>query len=351
MSKNQKTVTQKDVAELAGVSSAVVSYVINNGPRHVSEDTKKRVLAAVEQLGYRPNKFAQALGKTASDVADKQIGIVIGGSSAVIQQPFYAALLSGIFDYVHDIGYQIRFMHFWDELKDPVLFNTQIHSEQISSLILLAADLMRIDPNYMTVVDKIQARIEHIVCLDTPVSDFPTVTFDRSIAARIIVEHFVSLGHQHIAFVGNTGRRVEHYCQTLRMHDLPVRSEWIQHPGRHNSANEGFIGAQALLQLDTLPTAIFAASDDVAIGVLHAIHASGRRVPEDIAVAGVDNSPFSAYLWPPLTTVNVPTMEMSRQVLNMIHNGQDTANLRVMVDVDLIVRQSCGTRWSPHSDT
>ncbi|MEQ8675328.1 MAG: LacI family DNA-binding transcriptional regulator [Aggregatilineales bacterium] len=342
MSKQHQTVTQKDVAELAGVSSAVVSYVINNGPRHVSESTKKRVLAAVEKLSYRPNKFAQALGKTATDLAEKQIGIVIGGSSAVIQQPFYAALLSGIFDYVHDIGYHIRFMHFWDELKDPVLFNTQVHPEQISALILLAADLMRIDPNYMNVVEKLEERIEHIVCLDTPVSDFPTVTFDRSAAARIIVEHFIGLGHRYIAFVGNTGRRVEYYRQALLMHDLPVRAEWMQHPGPHNSSKEGYMGTQAILELDELPTAIFAASDDVAIGVLHAIHASGRQIPRDIAVAGVDNSPFSAYLWPPLTTVNVPTMDISRHVLNMIANNQRTSNIRVVVDVNLIIRQSCG---------
>lgn len=345
MTKRKRTVTQKEVAKLAGVSSAVVSYVINNGPRQVADDTRKRVLDAVEELGYRPNKFAQALGKSHESLAEKQIGIVIGGTSSVLQRPFYSALLSGLFDYVHELGFQIRFMHFWDELKDPVLFNTQLHHEQISGLVLVAADLMRIDPAHMQLMAKIEDRIDRIVCLDTPVNDLPTVTFDRATAARLVVEHFINLGHERIAFVGNAGRRVESYQHTLLTHGIALEAEWIQHPGVYNSSAEGFVGTQRLLALQQQPTAIFAASDDVAIGVLHALHAAGRHIPTDMAVASVDDSPFAPYLWPPLTTVHVPTETMGRHALELLVKPQPAdalARLSVVVDVELIVRLSCG---------
>jgi LacI family transcriptional regulator len=347
MATDNRNVTQKDVAKLAGVSSAVVSYVINNGPRQVSEETRNRVLTAIDSLGYRPNKFAQALGKNQTDSSENQVGIVIGGSSAVLQRPFYGGLLAGLFDYIHELGHQFRFLHFWDELQDPVLFNTQLHKEQISGLVLIAADLMRIDPNYQALMTTIKRRITRIVCLDTVVDDLPTVTFDRAAAARLVVNHLLELGHERIAFVGNTGRRVSSYKHTLLERGIAVAPELIVHPGINNSPEEGFEGTCRLLALEQLPTAIFAASDDVAIGVLNALHSAGKRVPDDIAVVAIDNSPVAPYLWPPLTTVHVPTLDLGRHALDILTKMPEkpiSARMTVMLDVELIVRTSCGAK-------
>lgn len=339
---DSRPVTQKEVAERAGVSSAVVSYVINNGPRHVSEETRQRVLEAIAALGYRPNKFAQALGKSESAIADNQIGIIIGGSSRVLQHPFYASVLSGIFDEVHNVGYRIRFMHFWDDLKDPVLFNEHIHPEEASSLIVLAADLMRIDPDFMTTIERIEARIPHLVCLDTQINNFTTITFDRFAAARMVVEHFIALGHTRIAFVGNSGRRVNSFRQVMMMHGIPIAADYIQHPGMYNSPDEGYEGAARLLALPTPPTAIFAASDDVAIGVFSAIRAAGLSIPEDVSVAGIDDNPYSRYLFPALTTVRVPTAEMGAHAVHVIrtHDTAPTSGTTLIIDSTLIVRES-----------
>jgi DNA-binding LacI/PurR family transcriptional regulator len=337
--------TQKDVAELAGVSSAVVSYVINNGPRQVSPETRMRVLNAIETLGYRPNKYAQALGKNESVISDRQIGIIVGGSSAVLQRPFYASLLAGIYDEVNKNGSRIRFMHFWNDLKDTVLFNEHIHAEEVSSLILLAADLMRIDPDHMALIHRIEERVNNVVCLDTPINNFTTITFDRVAAARLVVEHLIALGHRRIAFVGNAGRRVTGFQQTLILHGIPLRPNYIQHPGVFNSPAEGCEGAKRLLELPDPPTAIFAASDEVAIGVIGAIQSVGLEVPRDVSVASIDNIPIAPYVYPALTTVHVPTNLMGVQamhVLSMQRSSPSVQGTTIVVDTQLTVRQSTG---------
>ena len=120
--KPRLSVTQKDIARRAGVSSTVVSYVINEGPRAVAEETRQRVLQAIEELGYRPNKHAQRL-KSKTEQAKRQLGIIIGGGSEILKRPYYGDILSGIYDEAYRQGQRIRFIHFFEELHDPILFN------------------------------------------------------------------------------------------------------------------------------------------------------------------------------------------------------------------------------------
>src|SRR5690606_21420938 len=130
-------VTQEDVARRAGVSRSVVSYVLNNGPRKVSEETRQRVLEAINYLEYRPNEYAQRL-KQGSDAALNSIGIVTGGKGYdLIERPYYNTILSGLYDYAYQHKQQISFLAYWDALKDPIFFNKHIHEYEISSLIFL----------------------------------------------------------------------------------------------------------------------------------------------------------------------------------------------------------------------
>ena len=128
-------ITQKDVARKAGVSRSVVSYVINNGPREVAEETRKRVLNVIKELGYQPNKFAQGL-KWGDSKASKSLGIIAGGQSYnVLERPYYNMILSGLFEEAHKLGLDVRFFSFFEALLDPVFFNRNIHPDEISSLI------------------------------------------------------------------------------------------------------------------------------------------------------------------------------------------------------------------------
>ena len=167
----KKSVTQKDVAERAGVSRGVVSYVINNGPRSVSPETRKRVLSAIQELGYRPNKHAQRL-KMGSDAARNSIGIVTGGRSYnILNRPYFNKILSGLFDSAHEYEQFIRFFVFWDALKDPVFFNKNIHPDEISSLIIILPSLIVGDPENEKLLLEIADRIPNVICLEDSVLD------------------------------------------------------------------------------------------------------------------------------------------------------------------------------------
>jgi len=132
MNKQGDMVTQQDVAERARVSRSVVSYVLNNGPRNVSEETRQRVMDAIQELGYRPNKHAQRL-KQGSDAVKNTIGIVTGGQSYnMLNRPYYNLVLAGLFDSAYHRNQHIRFFSFFDALKDPVFFNKNIHHDEIS---------------------------------------------------------------------------------------------------------------------------------------------------------------------------------------------------------------------------
>ena len=126
-----RRVTQKDVAARAGVSPSVVSFVLNNGPRSVSEDTRQRVLDAIEELGYRPDKQRQMVMREKWGSTELiEFGIVLGGGLEMLESAFYGAVLAGMFDEAYEAGKRVRFTQFWDRLKDPVLFNELIHPKK-----------------------------------------------------------------------------------------------------------------------------------------------------------------------------------------------------------------------------
>src|SRR5512140_3309009 len=213
-------ITQNDVAERAGVSRGVVSYVINNGPREVAPETRERVLAAIQELGYRPNKHAQRL-KLGSDSAQRSLGIVAGGQSFnVLERPYYNIILAGLFEEAHRLGLEVRFFSFFEALIDPVFFNKNIHQDEISSLILILPAMITTHPDYAELLDQIADRIDNVVCLEEPIKGWPTVIFDRANAAHQAVEHLVKLGHERIAFLAIQDARLTGYRQTLQDHNL-----------------------------------------------------------------------------------------------------------------------------------
>src|SRR5262245_50833452 len=130
-----RAITQDDVAERAGVSRSIVSYVINNGPRKVSEETRQRVLAAIQELGYRPNKHAQMPSATEEAFAEKSIGIILA-SNFMFKRPYYGSILASMHQYAHEKGWHIRFIRLFDEFSDPTLFNELIDPNEISGVIL-----------------------------------------------------------------------------------------------------------------------------------------------------------------------------------------------------------------------
>ena len=344
MSKS-KQITQKDVAERAGVSRGVVSYVINNGPREVSPETRQRVLAAIQELGYRPNKYAQRL-KLGGTPAQETLGIVAGGQSFnVLERPYYNIILAGIFEEAHRLGQEVRLFSFFDALMDPVFFNKNIHRDEISSLILILPAMITTIPDCQAILDQIAERIDNVVCLEEPIKNWPTVIFDRAAAARQAVEHLISLGHQRIAFLAIQDDRLTGYRQTLLDHNLPYDKDLVFTPDPSHVLSSAYESAVEILQMNPRPTAIFAANDGSAVSAIAALHDHDVRIPQEIAVVSIDNIGISEMIRPSLTTVDVPKRRMASyamQVLMLQKQFKDQQSASIVVPTELIIRETCG---------
>lgn len=343
----KKVITQKDVAKHAGVSRGVVSYVINNGPRAVSGETRERVLNAIQELGYRPNKYAQRL-KMGEAQARGALGIVAGGKSFnVLERPYYNIIMAGLFEEAHRLGQEVRFFSFFDALTDPIFFNKNIHRDEISSLILILPAMITTIPDYQMILDQIEKRIENVVCLEEPIKDWPAVIFDRAAAARQAVEHLIKLGHQRIAFLAIQDERMKGYRQTLLDHHLPYNDSLVLTTDPADVLSSAYQSTVEIIQMKPRPTAIFAANDESAISAIAALHDHGIRVPQDIALVSIDNIGLSGMIRPSLTTVDVPKKLMASYAMQVLMLNKQFSNQQsasIVVPTELIVRQSCGAK-------
>ncbi|MEP7291023.1 MAG: LacI family DNA-binding transcriptional regulator [Chloroflexota bacterium] len=344
----QYPVTQEDVARRAGVSRSVVSYVLNNGPRKVSEATRQRVLAAINDLEYRPNEFAQRL-KQGSDAAQNTIGIVTGGTGYnLLERPYYNIVLSGLYDYAYQQNQQISFLAYWEALKDPIFFNKHIHEYEISSLILILPSLIPSRDEDRALLAQIVARVPNIVSLEEKVLDLPTVMIDRAEAARSAMNHLIGLGHERIAFIAINDERVAGHRQALMEHNLPYDEGLVDlleptlEPG--DSAYQGIV---RLIASKVKFTAVFTATDEAAIGAIAALKDHGLRVPEDIALASIDNIEMAALVRPSLTTVDIPKRTLARLAIQSLQTQRqfnEQSQISMVIPTKLVIRESCGAK-------
>jgi len=343
MKKNQKSkITQNDVARHAGVTRSMVSYVINGSDRSVAPVTKQKILNAISELKYRPNEFAQALSIGKKRVlADQNIGIVLCNAELFLR-PYYAEILAGIHQAAHEKDYHIRFIRFFDELKDPVLFNQLIHSEEICGLLLLALDQCIETPEDRLLIDRIQKQIDQIVCVDWQITGLSSVSFDRQAAAFRMVNYLLEQGYSDIAYIGEPDQRVIGFKQAFLEHGLEdISGLYI---GVAVDMETGYnIVRQMHQSRGALPRAICAGSDEVAIGILLYLHEQGIVVPEDVAIISIDNIEMAEYTNPQLTTVNVQKRAIGYRAVEMIMNhvaGQEENALTLLLPTNLIIRKS-----------
>lgn len=347
-----KRVTQKDVAERAGVSTSIVSYVINNGPRSVSAQTRRRVLRAVEELGYRPNKHAQMLtsSKWQADAGIRDFGIVVGGPASMFARPFYGEILAGIYAEANHLRMRVRFIQFLEELTDPLLFNELIHPEEISGLILFAVDRGYLLDTSVRTVERILERIDNAVCVERKWNSLPSVVFDRGGAAQQALRHLLAQGHRRVGYLGAVDDRMTGYRHALFDHGIAFDEQLVCVLPGGNTSQEGYIHVAGLLARPEPPTAIFTCSDEVAIGALGRLREEGVRVPEDIALASVDDIPFAGYLTPRLTTVHVPKTQLGAHAVRMLHDRAARPGeppISVVLPTTLVVRDSSGAGLQP----
>ena len=365
----RRAVTQNDVAREAGVTRSLVSYVISgNTERSVAPETRKRILEVIDRLGYRPNVAAQTLQQGEVAMASKKIGVVLN-SADVFRRPYYAEIIEGIHTAAHENKYSVSFIRFFEELKDPILFNQLIHEENIGSMILISTGSCLKTEEDKIIIEKIKERIRRTVCVEWQYDGLSSVSFDRLAAGKQAVEYLYQKGFRDIAYVGQNDDRVDGVQQGFLHHDMKADRKSFYLGECFNSLG-GYHVMQRLAGDDdesdlngkstatgagiddtnnsgerfkNFPRAIICGSDEVAIGVLCYLNKNKIAVPQKVALISIDNIEASAYTCPPLTTINVQKGGMGYRAVNMI---VQSANDKVQAPVNINLPTEIVERFS-----
>lgn len=325
-------ITRKDVARLAGVSTAVVSYVVNGGPKNVAPATEEKVRQAIAALGYRPNAAARALKKGSSQI----LGMVV----PKISNPFFASLAEAVEQAAEEQGFAMLLADSRDSLTVERRHLRNFIDRQVDGVFLCS---VLVQPD----IQELRERGVRTVLLnfseESPSVDAIGPEFSES--TRRAVEHLASHGHRDIALVmglttGNAPDRREGGWRAA-LQGLGASEGRIFRCtfDRHG----GYEAGKQFLAVTPRPTAVFISSDQQAIGFLRAVQEAGLRVPDDVAVMAFDGSDEAEYCWPPLSTVRQPVKEMAEAgVRAIIGAGRDEPSRNRVFDCELILRRSCG---------
>lgn len=326
-----RPVTRTEVALRAGVSSAVVSYVVNSGPRNVAPATRARVLAAIDELGYRPNASARALKRGVSET----IGLIIGD----IGNPYFSEYSYAIDEAAAARGLSVIFTNSTLAIGHERGVIDKMILRGVDGL-LLASTLD--DPDLEVAL----AFGVPLVVLERSraIPGHATIGSNFRPASRVAVEHLIGHHHRQIGLIaGMTGGtttqdREDGWRDAIRAAGLTpgpiIRTDF--------SREGGFDAGRRWLALDDRPSALFVMSDQQAIGLLNAVHRAGIRVPEQLAVVSFDGSSESEFSWPPLTVMRQPVREMAHAAVDLLGRGDAESLTHHSFDSHLIARQSCG---------
>src|SRR5215212_2802694 len=323
-----------DVARLAGVSTATVSRALN-GTGQIAPSTRATIEAAVDQLGYRPNTIARSLVTKSTQT----IALLLPD----ISNPFYAALVSGIQEAALGHGHTMLLCTTESDAEREEHYLRVLRAKQVDGALVDGLVL----PS-----DRIARFVEEgfpIVCLDRDIDSrsIPLVQVDNRAGGRLATEHLLALGHTRIAHVTGAGElgisdeRLAGYRDALTGAGLPVDFQLVEE-GRFTD-DGGHDAARRLLEREPGVTAIFAANDLSALGVLNAVAEAGKRVPDDVSVVGFDDLHLSAYTAPPLTTIRQPAVEiatLATEILIGLTKGREVEEMRHLLEPELVVRAS-----------
>jgi LacI family transcriptional regulator len=330
----RKKVTIQDVAQAAGVSRQTVSRAINNRDE-ISVETRTRIMAIVEQMGYRPSSIARGLATQHT----RTLGLVIPD----VANPFFSEVARGAEHAAYAEGYTV-FLCNTDENPQRELAILQLLEEQRVDGVVLCSS--RLDEEALRAMLTRHPTVV-LVNRQLEVSEVSTVLLEDKLGAQLLTQHLIDTGHQAIGFLAGPrasmsgSKRAEGYFATLTASALTHDPGWI-----HSCAptvQGGHEAAQTLLIQHPELTALFCYNDLVAIGTLKACADLGRTVPDDLAIVGFDDIPLAALVTPPLTTCRVPRYEVGAQAMRLLldHiNGCTDACTEIILSPELIVRAS-----------
>lgn len=335
--------TLKDIAEKAGVSISTVSRVINDDQdKPISDETRKLVWKYVKELGYSKNNRKKSIKRNT-----KKIGYILNNTPNIYNHPYFSVILNSIETELKKTGYSLGFSFAEDDIKKEAIRH-QIITEEADGLIIIAE---YIDEELTA---KIRENFENIVSINYLQTDLKSdvICIEMKKAGYNATKFLIDKGHSRIAFIGGTltvelpeltyESRYQGFEKAMREARLNINREWVRDGDW--TLDGGYIEMKKILSSGDLPTAVFTASDLMAIGAMRAIHESGLVVPTDISVISFDDIDMAKYTNPQLTTIHVPKEEIGRLavklLMDQINGNNPDFPIKVVVPTELVIRGS-----------
>jgi DNA-binding LacI/PurR family transcriptional regulator len=335
--------TMREVAELAGVSVQTVSNHVNGRYQYMAEDTRRRVAAAMRELGYHPNVTARGLRSAET----RTLGFLILDQHArFLADPLTDLVIAGVGDVAREQDYGILIQAARPAEEPEGLLAPLLQSRVDGAFLLLSGE-----PGVRErIISSVAEMTREFVVFDEPITDEGIMSVraaDRD-GGRKLTEHLLERGHERIGLMGAAvpwavvEQRVLGFHDALRAHGIEPDPDLIRLEAGWEPASAVPI-AERLLEMKPRPTAILCATDLLAIATMDTARRVGLEVPSDLAVCGFDDFPFSQFTHPALTTVRIPAYEMGSQAAQMLigHLRGDEADAeQVELAVELMVRAS-----------
>jgi LacI family transcriptional regulator len=349
-------VSIKDVAERAGVSTATVSHVINQ-TRFVREETRQKVIEAIEVLNYQPSAIARGLATNSTQT----IGLIISD----IANPFFTAVARGVEDEINQHGYHTIFCNTDEDPEREGEYLRLLSARQIDGLIIAPTGvrsprLIRMAETDMPIV---------LLDRDTPDIKAPLVGVDNEGGAYQATKYLLELGHRNIAIlvgmetISTQMARLNGYKRALQEAGVTVDEKFIVRADSRAYSNQlslldsppplfltnnqmtptAYHVLQSVLNSSNLPSAIFVTNNEMTVGALHALKQKGLRCPEDISVISFDDHDWAPIFSPSLTAVRQPTYELGWVAANLLMKmlNQEDFEMPLPLPVEFIIRESC----------
>jgi LacI family transcriptional regulator len=327
------------IAEELGVSVTTVSKVLNDHA-DIGPATRARVLARVEELGYRPNAVARSLSLRRTNT----LGVVIPD----LMHSFFVEVITGIESISSSRDYGLLLCSSGEDPRKERRELEMLRARQVDGIVVASADAD--NTSLLRHIAELGTAVVMIDRDDHPELPCHRVLTDDDLVGRLATEHLISLGRRSIAHLAgppfvHARRRTEGYRKALAAHGLPFRPELAVESGFLEVG--GYEAMKQLLASKTALDAVFAANDPAAIGAMKAIWEAGRSVPDDVAVVGAGDVWHGDLLRVPLTTVGWSKEELGKRaaqlILDQIGAHPDGPFHRIVVPPRLVVRKSCGS--------
>jgi LacI family kdg operon repressor len=333
-----KSITIADVAKHAKVSKSTVSQYLNNRFDYMGEATKKRIEISISELGYQPNIIARSLKQKST----MTIGVIV----ANILHAFSTQVLRAIEDICHENDFHVIVCNADDDPVKEKKYIDMLLAKQVDGLIIFPTG------ENIELYQKMVIEEYPIVFLDRTLSEvkISSVMLDNEKASSLAVNYFIEKGYQRIGIVTtsiirNISPRVERikgYKQALEENNIPLRNEYI----KSLDLNQIQAGLKEMLSIENPPDAILAGNDLALNEILKFVKEKRLKVPEDLAVVGIDDVSFASLFSPPLTTIAQPTFEMGKRAAELLLSKiqkEETNNLEHIDRFEpiLIIRESC----------